>query len=507
MKRRSSARVEATHKAAVPAAEELVRAAADRIGPLIHNAADYVGPLVHSAADHIGPLAHSAASKVGPLAHSAADAVVPLAQSAADRFNVATEFVSPYWVLASERVSPLAHQAVDRVAPLAHQAVDFVSPYAQQAALVAVPLAAGAREGGTRARAAAVALTPILVDAAGRVPPAVGAAKGRVTDEVLPKLSHAVSAAAATPVMVEATRRSKATLAAARGELYLPEPVTQSKGGLLKRLLLITLLAGVAGAVLRKLLSSKDAGWQSARPTTPYAPPSPAPAFAEPSTSGGVEDVPASQSPAAGEVAGIVAMDATETTIDTSPIDTSSIDGDPMDRAPMDSGALGAPTSFDDGLDDEGVPAEIDTDPGTDALASIADIAPVESLDDPLAGDNDPEPSSANQNDAVGAGEWGDSTTPTLDDGLGVELGEPPADLDDDALSTSSVEPTEVESRYSGEGVHEGSEPPEGFFIKGNERSMKYHTPESGGYAETHAEVWFNSEEAAQRAGFVRAQG
>ena len=51
-----------------------------------------------------------------------------------------------------------------------------------------------------------------------------------------------------------------------------------------------------------------------------------------------------------------------------------------------------------------------------------------------------------------------------------------------------------------------GSEPPEGYVIKGNERSKKYHVPESGGYGRTIAEVWFNSEEAAQQAGFVRAQ-
>jgi hypothetical protein len=35
---------------------------------------------------------------------------------------------------------------------------------------------------------------------------------------------------------------------------------------------------------------------------------------------------------------------------------------------------------------------------------------------------------------------------------------------------------------------------------------MKYHVPESSGYGRTLAEVWFNSEEAAQQAGFVRAQ-
>jgi hypothetical protein len=57
-----------------------------------------------------------------------------------------------------------------------------------------------------------------------------------------------------------------------------------------------------------------------------------------------------------------------------------------------------------------------------------------------------------------------------------------------------------------GEGSFVGTEPPEGFTIKGNDRSMKYHVPESGGYERTNADVWFSSEEAAQAAGFTRAQ-
>ena len=35
---------------------------------------------------------------------------------------------------------------------------------------------------------------------------------------------------------------------------------------------------------------------------------------------------------------------------------------------------------------------------------------------------------------------------------------------------------------------------------------MKFHTPESPWYGRTIAEVWFNSAEAAEAAGFVNAQ-
>jgi len=56
-----------------------------------------------------------------------------------------------------------------------------------------------------------------------------------------------------------------------------------------------------------------------------------------------------------------------------------------------------------------------------------------------------------------------------------------------------------------GEGSYVGEEPPAGFDIKGNEDSMKFHTPESPWYDQTVAEVWFNSAEAAEAAGFVAA--
>lgn len=66
-------------------------------------------------------------------------------------------------------------------------------------------------------------------------------------------------------------------------------------------------------------------------------------------------------------------------------------------------------------------------------------------------------------------------------------------------------EPAARAEQEYGEGAYIGTEPPEGFAIKGNERSMKYHVPEAAGYDRTNADVWFNSEEAAQAAGFTRA--
>jgi small subunit ribosomal protein S2 len=47
---------------------------------------------------------------------------------------------------------------------------------------------------------------------------------------------------------------------------------------------------------------------------------------------------------------------------------------------------------------------------------------------------------------------------------------------------------------------------PEGFEIKGNKNSMKFHAPSSPWYARTNAEVWFRTAEAAEAAGFVNAE-
>jgi len=64
---------------------------------------------------------------------------------------------------------------------------------------------------------------------------------------------------------------------------------------------------------------------------------------------------------------------------------------------------------------------------------------------------------------------------------------------------------TEATEAPYGEGSHapqaDGSAP-EGFDIKGNESSKKYHTPESPWYDQTEAEVWFATQEAAEAAGF-----
>lgn len=53
----------------------------------------------------------------------------------------------------------------------------------------------------------------------------------------------------------------------------------------------------------------------------------------------------------------------------------------------------------------------------------------------------------------------------------------------------------------------EGDEAPEGYAIKGNAESKKYHVPGSTWYNTTAAEYWFSTVEAAKAAGFEPAGG
>jgi large subunit ribosomal protein L17 len=61
--------------------------------------------------------------------------------------------------------------------------------------------------------------------------------------------------------------------------------------------------------------------------------------------------------------------------------------------------------------------------------------------------------------------------------------------------------------KYAGSSVplEDASIAPEGFPIKGNEDSMKYHTPDGQWFEQTIAEVWFDTEESAIAAGFTKA--
>ena len=206
----------------------------------------------------------------------------------------------------------------------------------------------------------------------------------------------------------------------------------------MKRLAIVAAVSGAAVVIYRKFFGSKDADWQAARPSTPYAPP-PRP---EP-----------------------VATDAAAT--------------------------AGATAAEDTAPDGEAAPAE---------EIATAYEGGGEAGDDPQAGET-AHLASYQANDENVPGQPAEGGVAEAE---AYEPAQFAADVPD--ASTQDTLVSGPPSRWTGEGIYVGTEPPEGFSIKGNERSMKYHVPDSPAYARTVAEVWFNSEEAAQAAGFIRAQ-
>ncbi|MFC6354228.1 50S ribosomal protein L17 [Rothia nasimurium] len=80
-----------------------------------------------------------------------------------------------------------------------------------------------------------------------------------------------------------------------------------------------------------------------------------------------------------------------------------------------------------------------------------------------------------------------------------------PAAEETKAAATAAAESSDLPA-----GAHaatENGEAPEGFEIKGNADSMKYHVPGSRWYANTQAEIWFDTKESAEAAGYAPAGG
>jgi len=80
--------------------------------------------------------------------------------------------------------------------------------------------------------------------------------------------------------------------------------------------------------------------------------------------------------------------------------------------------------------------------------------------------------------------------------------------VETEAAETETAETEAAEAKYAGsKPATADNVAPEGFEVKGNEDSMKYHVPGSRWYDATVAEVWFDSAESAVAAGFAPAGG
>jgi len=88
---------------------------------------------------------------------------------------------------------------------------------------------------------------------------------------------------------------------------------------------------------------------------------------------------------------------------------------------------------------------------------------------------------------------------------------EAPAEVVEEAAETEVEETAAPAALAAGEFGEDSAAPledgsaPEGFDIKGNKDSMKFHRPGGQWYDATVAEVWFRTAEAAEAAGFVEA--
>jgi hypothetical protein len=453
----------------IPAAEELVAAIAERVGPFAKEAVDQVTPVAQAAAEKTVALAHAAAEKVGPLTHQAVEVVTPYAQQTRDAVlpyaHQAADAVSPY----AQQVAPFAQQAAERVGPLAQQAADAVAPYAT------LLVEQGRRSGH---------------DLADRLEPALEAAKDafsgardRVTSDVLPAVGAAATAAAAsaTPLVAAATERGKALVQSARGAepvVVLPPP--KKKRGWLTTVAVVAAAAGATYVLVRRLVGDKGSQWQAARPSTPYEPPV--------SAEAGVATPTAETAPAAENGDEVLAST-------TSLYGTAGTGGD-------------AASGTTDDTDAEAVSAHDDT---------VTEAAEVDEGDDTAAQVATPDQGSeqaSGEADTWGEGSATDAGTPYSDEHIEQDLAtaeervyeEPESAVWAEQDSEMGGGPDAHPERYDLPGVYVGVEPPTGYTIKGNERSMKYHTPDSNSYGRTIAQIWFDSEEAAERAGFSRAQ-
>lgn len=332
--------------------------------------------------------------------------------------------------------------------PAAEGLIEKVDPYRKQVTDAVGPLAHQARRQGAHAAHSALErVTPVLDDAWERATPAVEAARSRVQGDLLPRLNTALADAAGHPVAQEAAKRGRATAAALRGEV---EPVKPKKGRKVRKVLGgIAIIAAIGGAVVavKKYLDSRDAEWE-------------APA---PSTYGG------SNTP---KRAGTSPWAATSDSV-SSPSTT------PSSGSTSTTSPTGASTS---GTSTPATPptASTGTSAGS-AAGGAATGAAAKDVSASSAGTTPGAPASATSG-------TGATATPSSPSATGDDAADP------------------VERKSYGAGSYVGSKPPKGFEIKGNERSMKYHAPDSPAYERTISDVWFNSTEAAENNGFSRAQ-
>jgi small subunit ribosomal protein S2 len=148
----------------------------------------------------------------------------------------------------------------------------------------------------------------------------------------------------------------------------------------------------------------------------------------------------------------------------------------------------------------------------TDATQAAAETteAPAETAEAPAATAEAPATPEAPAETSEAPAETPEAPTETPE--APAENAEAPASVTSDAPATVTTEATTAPTAAEGEfgpdsaGPLEDGSAPEGFEVKGNKNSMKFHAPSSPWYGRTNAEVWFRTAEAAEAAGFANAE-
>lgn len=198
-------------------------------------------------------------------------------------------------------LAPHVQNARDKAAPVLADARDRAVPVLVEARAKAAPVLADVRDKAAPVLAdARVKAAPVLADVRDKAAPVLADVRDRLTGEVLPVVTGAITAldAATEDARAEAVKRGRAAAAALKGEVAEP-PKTHK----VRNLLVVLGLAGVAFALVKRLRGGQPTTtWQ-----TSYTPP-PVPSSAE---TGGAHRADTTQDTAASDPAE-AAADATE---------------------------------------------------------------------------------------------------------------------------------------------------------------------------------------------------
>lgn len=365
--------------------------------------------------------------------------------TAADRRDAADRAVSAISDYA-ETFTPYLTEAQERITPLAKQAQDKIQPLAKQAQDKIQPLA---KQGSAFAHDAYDAAAPALNDAWGKVTPVVESAREKVQSDFLPRLNDVLDSAADSPAAKEISTRGKEV--SKRGKKALEKARKNAK------MKAAVGSAGVASKAAGKGVK-KAAGKQAEKKSGTKK------------TLTGIALVSA--------IAAIAYLAFKK-------FFTDPAQSDPW-KAYEPASPFAKPES---GAEQNEETSDFPEEPQAETLDRL------DPVDDPAVAGADPGATNAPAPVDV---------VPTVTETDATQ--EIPAVSSEDAAPAPAGEESAADQASAGTGSYVGEDPPQGFTIKGNERSMKYHTPDSGGYDRTIAEVWFSSEEAAQQAGFTKAQ-